>query len=467
MLRCEDKCYKSNPLGWSRGIHRRRMSFSNVSDASSVLIDLQIVLNCNVWLKIKKQSVKALTIMKVMLVEPSGSGHHMALYVRHVIRKLKDEMCEVSLMTTRSVVGHPSFLLLKNELKNVELHFLPELPLISDCSSLSLLLQQMKSWLIVRHEFAQIVAKKKFDIVYVPTVDWVAKAIEMLGSPFGNVPFVVLYMAPTHHRKKMGLGPAGRQDWLYDRLFQRLLCIPTLRKVLVIDEIFFEFCKLNYNGLSKKVQYVPDFGELRGQGSREQCRVSLGIQNEAQVLLVYGSLTQRKGIVQLLEALSNPAAPHELVVLLAGRASEDMQALLESPAVKRLRENGRLILRIGFHDDADEYQVFKASNFVWLGYVSGFYGSSGVLYQAVSVGLPVVAMEQGLIGRIVRKHQLGVTVDPNSTESVLNGLMEVLQLKRHGCSAEAERKYTASHNSLRHTEMVHAALSESNFEKNG
>lgn len=405
--------------------------------------------------------------MKVMLVEPSGSGHHMALYVRHVVRKLKDEACEVSLLTTRSAVAHPGFRLLETDIKNVELHFLPELPLISDCSSLSLLLQQMKSWLIVRREFAQIVARKKFDIVYVPTVDWVAKAIEMLGSPFGNVPFVVLYMAPTHHRKKMGLGPAGRQDWLYDRLFQRLLCIPTLRKVLVIDEIFFEFCKLNYNGLSKKVQYVPDFGELRGQGSREQCRVSLGIQNEAQVLLVYGSLTQRKGIVQLLEALSNPAAPHELVVLLAGRASEDMQALLESPAVKRLRENGRLILRIGFHDDADEYQVFKASNFVWLGYVSGFYGSSGVLYQAVSVGLPVVAMEQGLIGRIVRKHQLGVTVDPNSTESVLNGLMEVLQLKRNGCSAEAERKFTTSHNSLRYTEMVHAALSESNFEKDG
>lgn len=402
---------------------------------------------------------------KVMLVEPSGSGHHMALYVRHVVRKLKEEACEVSLLTTRSAVAHPSFRLLNADLKNVELHFLPELPLISDCSSLSLLLQQMKSWLIVRREFAQIVARKKFDIVYVPTVDWVAKAIEMFGSPFKNVPFVVLYMAPTHHRLPMGLGPAGRQDWLYDRLFRRLLRIRTLRKVLVIDEVFFDFCKLNYGVLSEKVKYVPDFGEIRGQGSREQCRVLLGIPNEVLVLLVYGSLTKRKGIVQLLEAISNPAVPHEFIVLLAGKASEDMQAILESPSVQILKANGRLILRIGFHDDADEYRVFMASNFVWLGYASGFYGSSGVLYQAVSVGLPVLATEQGLIGRIVRKHQLGVTVDPNSTESVLNGLMEVLQLKRHGCSAEAERKYTASHNSLRHTEMVHAALLKSNLEQ--
>ncbi|MBV5329565.1 MAG: glycosyltransferase family 4 protein [Chlorobium sp.] len=403
--------------------------------------------------------------MKVMLVEPCGSGHHMALYVRHVIRKLKDEMCEVSLMTTRSAVDHPSFHLLKTELKNVELHLLPELPLISECSSLSLFLQQMKFWLILHREFTQIIARKKFDIVYVPTVDWVAKAMEMLGSPFGNVPFVVLYMAPTHHRKPMGLGPAGRQDWLYDRLFRRFLRINTLRKVLVIDEVFFEFCQMNYGGFAEKVQYVPDFGELRGQGSREQCRVSLGIPNEAQVLLVYGSLTQRKGIVQLLEALSNPAVPHELVVLLAGKASEDMKALFESPAVKRLRENKRLILRISFHDDADEYRVFKASNFVWLGYVSGFYGSSGVLYQAVSVGLPLVAMEQGLIGRMVKKHQLGVTVDPNSSKSVLNGLIETLQLMRHGWSAEEERKFAASHNSQRHTEMVHSALFESNLEQ--
>jgi len=386
----------------------------------------------------------------------------MALYVRHVIRKLKDEMCEVSLLTTRSAVAHPSFHLLKTELKNVELHFLPELPLISDCSSLSLFLQQMKFWLIVRSMFAQIIAKKKFDIVYIPTVDWVAKAMEMLGSPFGTVPFVVLYMAPTHHRKPMGLGPAGRQDWLYDRLFRRLLRNRTLRKVLVIDEVFFEFSQLNYGRLAEKVQYVPDFGEIRGQGSREECRVSLGIPNEAQVLLVYGSLTQRKGIVQLLDALSNPSVPNELVMLLAGKASKDMQALLESPAVQRLRENGRLILRLSFHDDRDEYRVFKASNFVWLGYVSGFYGSSGVLHQAVSVDLPVVAMEQGLIGRIVRMHQLGVTVDPNSTESVLNGLKEALQLKQHGWTAESERKFAASHNSLRHTEVVYAALLESN-----
>jgi len=86
----------------------------------------------------------------------------MALYVRHVIRKLKDEVCDVSLLTTRSAIAHPSFQMLKTELKNVELHFLPELPLISDHSSLSLFLQQLKSWLIVRREFAQIIARKKF-----------------------------------------------------------------------------------------------------------------------------------------------------------------------------------------------------------------------------------------------------------------------------------------------------------------
>jgi len=397
--------------------------------------------------------------MKVMLVEPYGSGHHMALYVRHVIKKLKAEACDVSLLTTRSAVAHSSFQLLKTELENVELHFLPELPVNSDSSSISLLLQQLKFWSIVRRTFAQIIKRNTYDIVYVPTVDWVAKAIEMLGSPFGTVPFVVLYMAPKHHRKAMGLGPASRQDLLYDRMFRRLLCISTLRKVLVIDEVFFEFCKLNYGSLAEKVQYVPDFGEIRGQASREQCRASLGIPNEAQVLLVYGSLTQRKGIVQLLEVL--PRVPHELVVLLAGKANPDMQALFESTTVQQLRANGRIILRLSFHDDADEYRVFKASNFVWLGYVSDFYGSSGVLHQAVDAGLPVVAMEQGLIGGVVRKHKLGVTVDPNSSESVLNGLTEALQRTRFSLTVELQQQFAASHNPLRHTEVVYAALSGS------
>ena len=47
--------------------------------------------------------------MKVMLVEPFGSGHHMSLHIRFAVKKLQSLNCELSLLTRRSAVTDPSF----------------------------------------------------------------------------------------------------------------------------------------------------------------------------------------------------------------------------------------------------------------------------------------------------------------------------------------------------------------------
>lgn len=402
--------------------------------------------------------------MKVMLVEPNGSGHHMALYVRYVTRKLLDEGCELSLLTTRSAIAHPSFHLLRAELgRDVETHFLPELPVSETSSSIAILVSQIKTWFILRRSFAQIHRQVKPDIVYVPTLDWVAKGMELLGSPFGKIPFIALYVSPKHHRKTMGLGPSSRQDWLYDKLFRRLLRIQTLRSLLVIDELFLEFCKTSYDYLADKVRYVPDFGEIRGEGTKDECRAALGIPKEAKVLLVYGSLTKRKGIIQLLEAFSGPAAPSEMVLLLAGKADQEIQEIMETPSVKQLTESGRIITRLSFHNNNEEYRAFKASDYVWLGYVSGFYGSSGVLYQSLSAGRSLISMEAGLIGHLVQKYQLGVTVNPNSKASIERGLRNAMYLDQEFGSGHTVGKlesYSSMHHHKVHTKIVFETLKE-------
>ena len=182
--------------------------------------------------------------MHVMIVEPIGCGHHMALYVRHVARKLLESGNTLSLLTTHSAVAHPSYQLVKAEVgDNIELHFLPELPNINSSSKVARLISQIKAWFILRRDFARIIKGIQLDIVYVPTLDWLAKATEFFGSPFGNIPFVALYMSPKHHRKVMHLGLGSRQERFYHKLFQRLLKIETLRSVLVIDEFYFEYLR--------------------------------------------------------------------------------------------------------------------------------------------------------------------------------------------------------------------------------
>lgn len=397
--------------------------------------------------------------MNVLIVEPSGSGHHMALYVRHVARRLVNSGIKVSLLTTHSAVAHPSYALVRAEVgENIELCFLPELPKTNSSSTVALLFAQIKAWFILRKEFKKFVKKVPPDVVYVPTLDWVAKATELFGSPFGNTPFVALYMSPKHHRKAMGLGPESRQDWFYNKLFLRLLKIKTLHSVLVIDEFFFEYCQKRYGTLSDKVRDVPDFGEVRGSGTKKDCRAALSIGSDKKVILVYGSLTKRKGIAQLIEAFLDPDVPDDVILLLAGKPDEEIEAMMKTRRVEELVESGRIVARLHFHPVDDEYRVFMASDYAWLGYVSGFHASSGVLYQAASIGLPVIAMRDGLIGRIVKRYSLGFLVDSHNTKSIVSALCQA-DLRDDGLVVSSETEsFSQLHTAECHASSVLAAI---------
>lgn len=229
-------------------------------------------------------------------------------------------------------------------------------------------------------------------------------------------------MAPKHHRFAAGLGPKSRSDGLYDHLFRRLLKISTLKRILVIDEIFYEFAKNRYGNYARKITFTPDFGVVGAKKDRTCVRQKLGISQESKVVLVYGSLTLRKGIRELLEALITEEAPSNLVVLLAGRPSPDVENLLKRLEFLAMAQKNRIVTRFKFHDDEEESEVFSASDVVWIAYVNGSFGSSGVLHQSVGFGLPVIASAAGLIGTLVERFQIGITLDPTQTTSVTSAL---------------------------------------------
>jgi hypothetical protein len=395
---------------------------------------------------------------KVLLIEPTAEGHHFALYLRQTLRKLIDEGCDISLLTTGAAIRHASFGLLADELRDVTVYQLPKLPAAASPRPLSLLVAQFRCWFILRRAFSSIATQQMFDVVYIPTGDWITKALELLGSPFGTVPFSLLFVSPKHHRLSAGIGPAGHADRLYDRLFRRLLRSPTLRSLLVIDEVFLEFAHRKYGPLADKVKYAPDFGELHGQGDRTQCRASLSIREGSVVVLVYGGLTLRKGIVELVEAMSDPAAPKDVVVLFAGSPTPEASAFLDSAPVARLKDSGRALFRLHFHDDQEEYRVLNAADHIWLGYSAGFYGSSGVLHKAISAKTPVIAMNAGLVGRLTERYRLGVTVDVHSKGSIIDGLKRAVAASNAYELTPEAQSFATAHTGSRHGEAVFTAL---------
>jgi glycosyltransferase involved in cell wall biosynthesis len=154
--------------------------------------------------------------------------------------------------------------------------------------------------------------------------------------------------------------------------------------------------------------------------AREKLKISLG----KFVILVYGNLTYRKGIISLVSAI-NRLNDQSITILLAGQQSPDIAECLKSCEALKLINSNQLALSEGFHDDNKEKIVFSSADIVWLGYTGSFYGSSGVLLQACSLGLPLLATKNGIIGWLTRKHNLGIEFDPNNVSEISTALLKI------------------------------------------
>lgn len=363
--------------------------------------------------------------MKVLIVEPNSSGHHMAMHLRIIIKKLSNLEFETSLLTTHSAVNSQSYMLVKAEMtKNINHYFLPEFK-NDKKNKMIILFRQFKIWLNLKKEFSKIIKIDKPDIVLIPTLDWIIKPIEIFGSPFQNIPFTGVFMAPKHHRYKMGLADSKLKDWYYNLLFKKFLKIKTLKRVLTFDGPFVDYARDNYQDLSNKVSFIPDFGLIELKSSKQDARLKLGINQNSKVILVYGSLSLRKGIKELLNVLFNRNVINNLVILLSGKANEEIIKLMNDPNISNLISLKKLIINFKFHSAFEEQQAFAAADAVWLGYTQGYGQTSGVLYQAIKTDLLVIAQDQGIIGMYTKKYKLGVIVSPNKEEQVVEKIFDL------------------------------------------
>ena len=402
--------------------------------------------------------------MKILIVEPEGKGHHIALHLSSIVQKFISSNLNIYLLTTRSAVSHPSFKLIKTKIKKkIKINYLPELRQGKSLSTLNLLLDQFINWKNLRNKYCKILKTNPPDIVYVPTIDWIIKAIGILGSPFKNTPFIALYMKPKHHARSIKIERSSFLDWLDNILFKKILKIKSLKKLLVIDEFFLNYSRRQYGNLFYKIKYVPDFSKIKLITSKQEARKNLGISNKSKVILVYGSLQFRKGIKELLVAFQDNQILKDIVILLAGQPDDDVKKLVKSLKIKKLISQKRLFTFLNFHNSHDEQQVFAASDAIWLGYDKKFFGSSGVFYQAIFSDLLFIGQDQGIIGHKIKKYNLGLTIPINNTKKVIKNINNIFNQSPINLNKmKKSRKLLKNlHNSDKHCDLVYNLIKTS------
>lgn len=344
--------------------------------------------------------------IKALILEPHANGHH-GPYLHWMASGLAERGVGVTIVTLPESMAHPSLRALVDSDAEIRVISFAGSPVQQlGQRTLGVVAREFFYWRLFRRWYKAHFDTVQPDVVFLPYLDYCLHAIGLLGSPFGDCPWVGLAMRPSFHYQAMGVvAPRPALTTIKKALFFRVLKNPQLRYLLTIDEPLMEYFGGNSRD-SGKVVFLPEPAEFEVLPDAVEAKQRLGLPIGRKLILVYGAITQRKGVVELLRALADPAFPPLVDVLLAGNIADDIRHLLSESWVQSISTRGRLMLLDRFITTEEEPLLFAAADIVWLGYRE-HYTASGILAQAVCAGRPVLACEEGIIGWQTRRHGLG------------------------------------------------------------
>jgi len=165
------------------------------------------------------------------------------------------------------------------------------------------------------------------------------------------------------------------------------------------------------------------FGRDSAPPDREAARRSLGLEPQHEVALFFGYIREYKGLDVLLEAWPSVArARPEARLVVAGdpvRLDPARRDELEAWATRL-----GAIHRFAYVPVSEVTRCFAAANVLVMPY--RHVSQSGVLFLALSLGLPVVATRVGGLPEVLREGDSAVLVAPESPAALAEALVRVL-----------------------------------------
>jgi glycosyltransferase involved in cell wall biosynthesis len=370
----------------------------------------------------------------VLLYDPLAAEGHRIEYVRWITRALVENygVQHVTLATAEEMAQNVNLKTLCGEFGS---RFT-----IHASSDISRLLQsfygpkrslfnrveiQFRHIFIVRTLINNLIDFNESGFVLFPCLDYCTRPLGVMREPFGDTPWGGIIHNVHFHMPAIGMEIDNKWYFKIERfLFSRMLGSRSLVRVFCVDPYFKSYINISAGRLAGKVSFLPHPIDVFGSESRLSARRALGIASDQLAVLVYGSLSRRKGIDALVNALVHEKALENVLLILAGHHERAVLDFMQDEGVQKLRSDDRLISMNRYFNDNDQRNVFKAADIVWLGY-RGHSGPSGVLILAGGTGLPILATREGVIGRQTLEHELGEVVDVDDEHAVASALVRL------------------------------------------
>ena len=253
-------------------------------------------------------------------------------------------------------------------------------------------------------------------------------------------PVSAIYFRPNFTENDNGIYPQIKK-WM-------------LSKVLKSGQIQNLFCLVHalvpyMKGQKTQTQIIPICDPIKqfeiSKSETAEFKNKYKIPTDKKIFLNFGYLDDRKGMEVFIDAcaaLSSDALA-KVCLLLAGPVPEYYEKIIEAklaqvPELEVIRSYGYLPAR--------EVQIcFEISDVVLILY-QDFLNMSSVLIRAAMANKPTFATQTGMIGELVSRNNVGVTVDATSVSEVRNELNAMIQ---NGITySEDNLKQLAEENSL-------------------
>ena len=155
----------------------------------------------------------------------------------------------------------------------------------------------------------------------------------------------------------------------------------------------------------------------------------MGIKKKDKIILLYGDIKKRKGVLELLKLCENKKMPKNIKVVIAGKQSREVSSIINKINYKKLLSNQVYIIN-KFINFEEEGRLFSISDLIWLAYSGGSDGSSGVLKQASISGKPIIESGRGLISWINDKYKIGIKIKLDNINYSIIKISNVLSDKK-------------------------------------
>jgi glycosyltransferase involved in cell wall biosynthesis len=229
----------------------------------------------------------------------------------------------------------------------------------------------------------------------------------------------------VYFRPRFLLNPVWPPDNLIKTIgFTRLLKNRWFKNIYLMDEYLFS--RTQNRPTDQSYHFLPDPWSGDFSQPKEKARKILKIPLDKFVFLNYGIGDKRKGLHLVIRAMLEASHESRLFLLCAGQISKNNTIC---SGLDKLETLGRAKVMNRYVSDIEEELCFCAADAVLLPYINHF-GSSGVLSLAAGAGKMVIASDDGLIGRRVLEHKLGLLFSSGNTKALRKSMIQAMSLSR-------------------------------------